>query len=494
MRLRKTFNYLRRKCFIILAVSAGLFWLSACENFLDEQPISDLSSEKFWNTPDDARLGVAGLYSRVQAVFSTDYILWGDARSDNFTYSGTGTAQINMSINALNSTEASASWANLYKAIAQANLIIKYIPDIEGVDEVTRDHYLAQAHAVRAYMYFFIVRLWGDAPIWLEPYEDINEEPDRERSPNEQIVQEVILPDLNAALSLVNSEATPVREINIGGILAMMTDVYMWLHDYEQALDVSKQLIELDRYNLAPGEQWKELFLEPSTSKGNIWTLGWDYIQDGPDGTSRLIGAGNADPLYVMDNPIIERFQEEPKDIRANLTFDSLLFANAEDPNARSKRLGKYAVMNPDGSFQYPQSTQSEYQLPIYRYADVLLLRAEALNKTGDKTGAFELLNEIRDRAGLDALEEADYKSEEEVETAILDERQLELFAEGKRWFDLVRTNRVLEVMDPVVRDRQERLEMTQKGFTDERKILFPIHRNVLINNPLLNQNAGYSH
>src|SRR5699024_12708539 len=110
MRLRKTFNYLRRKCFIILAVSAGLFWLSACENFLDEQPISDLSSEKFWNTPDDARLGVAGLYSRVQAVFSTDYILWGDARSDNFTYSGTGTAQINMSINALNSTEASASW------------------------------------------------------------------------------------------------------------------------------------------------------------------------------------------------------------------------------------------------------------------------------------------------------------------------------------------------------------------------------------------------
>lgn len=494
MRKQNIVSHSMKRRFVFSLLSIGMFLTSACDSFLDEQPISDLSSEKFWNTPNDARLGIAGLYSQVQAVFSVDYIRWGDARSDNFTYSGTGTAQINMSINALNSTEASASWSNLYKAIAQANLIIKYVPSIEGLDEVTSNHYLAQAHAVRAYMYFFIVRLWGDAPIWLEPYEDINEEPNRKRSPKEQITQEVILPDLNAALELINPAATAVREVNLGGVLAMLTDVHMWTHDYEQALDVSKQLMELGRYNLAPGDQWKELFLEPSTSKGNIWTLGWDYLQDGPDGTSRLIGAGNADPLYVMDEPIIDRFQRDPKDIRTRFTFDSLLFANAPDPNARSKRLGKFAIMNPDGSFQYPQSTQSEYQLPMYRYADILLLRAEALNKTNDKAGAFILLNEVRRRAGVDPLNEEDYANEREVETAILDERQLELFAEGKRWFDLVRTNRVLKVMDPVVQWRQERLEMNVTGFPDERKILFPIHRNVLINNPLLEQNPSYSH
>lgn len=493
MKIQNIVIHYLKNWFVISIVSVSLFPMSACENFLDEQPISDLSSDKFWNTSNDARLGMAGLYSRVQAVFSVDYIRWGDARSDNFTFSGTGTAQINMSINTLNSTEASGNWSNLYKAIAQANLIIKYLPNITELDEVTRNHYLAQAHAVRSYMYFYIVRLWGDAPIWLEPYEDINEEPNRERSPREQILQEVILPDLDVALTLINPAETNVREVNIGGILAILTDVYMWMHDYERALTVSGQLIELRRYNLAPGTQWKELFIEPSTSKGNIWTLGWNHLQDGPDGTSRLIGAGNADPLYVMDEPIIERFQQDPKDIRARLTFDSVLFANAPDPNARSKRLGKFAVMNADGSFEYPQSTQSAYQLPMYRYADILLLRAEALNKLGDKSSAFTLLNEVRGRAGLDPLNEADYADEKEVETAILDERQLELFAEGKRWFDLMRTNRVLEIMDPVVRARQELLEMTPNGFKDERKILFPIHRDVLVNNPLLKQNPSYS-
>lgn len=267
----------------------------------------------------------------------------------------------------------------------------------------------------------------------------------------------------------------------------------MWTHEYDEALRVSERLIELGRYNLASGDQWKELFLEPATSKGNIWSLGWNYIQDGPDGTSRLIGAGNLDPMYVMDSSIIERFHEDPKDIRTHFTFDSLLFAAAPDPNARSKRLGKFAVMNSDGSFQYPQTTQSEYKLPMYRYADILLLRAEALNKMDDKAGAFVLLNEVRSRAGVEPLDESDYADKYEVETALLDERQLELFAEGKRWFDLVRTGRVLEVMDPIIRSRQELLSMTPIGFTDERKILFPIHRNVLINNPLLIQNPSYS-
>src|SRR5690606_15271335 len=259
---------------------------------------------------------------------------------------------------------------------------------------------------------------------------------------------------------LINPDETNVREVTLGAVFAMLTDVYMWTHDYEQALDVSGRLMELGRYRLAPGDQWKGLFLEPATDRGNIWSLGWNYLQDGAEQTSRIIGASNLDPLYVMDDPIIERFHQDPKDIRAHFTFDSLLFANAPDPNARSKRLGKFAEMNADGSFEYPQSTQGEAKLPMYRYAGILLLRAEALNKTNDKTGAFELLNQVRSRAGLAPLDEAAYADERAVETAILDERQLELFAEGKRWFDLMRTNRVLEVMDPLIRDRQERLEM----------------------------------
>lgn len=475
-----------------LVMMLPVLLLCACEHFLDEQPISDLSGDKFWNTPNDARLGMAGIYSRLQSALGDNYILWGDARSDNFTFSGTGTAQINMSINAMTSTMAGTDWSANYKVIQQANLVIRYIPQIAELDAVTRDHYLAQAHAIRAYMYFFIVRLWGDAPIWLEPYEDIDEDPNRTRSPKAQIIEEVILPDLYLALDLINPVERTVWEVNQGGILAMLTDVYMWLHDYEQALEVSDQLIALGWYDLAMGADWKTMFLEPANGIGNIWSLNWNFLQDGPDGTSRQIGAGNLDPLYVMDPAVIDRFHSNPSDIRGAFTFDSLLFASAPDPNARTKRLGKFAVMNPDGSFQYPQTTDSEYKLTMYRYADILLLRAEALNRLGDKSGAFAMLNAVREAVGLHPLDEADYANEDEVEMAILDERQLELFAECRRWFDLLRTNKVLEVMDPIVRLRQEELEMTITGFTDERKTLLPIHRNVLINNPNLGQNPSY--
>ncbi|MFC3198325.1 RagB/SusD family nutrient uptake outer membrane protein [Parapedobacter deserti] len=477
----------------ILSLCVGFACLvSSCESFLDQQPISDLSSDKFWLTADDAKLGMAGIYSSIQSVFSSNYILWGDARSDNFTFSGTGEAQINYSINAVTSTMAGTSWAEIYKTIQRSNLAIKYLPTI-NLPATERDHYLAQAYAIRAYMYFFIVRLWGDAPIWVEPYEDINAEPNRPRSPAEQIVQDVILPDLQRALQIVDPGVNTVVEVNIGGMLAMLTDVYMWLHNYQGALDASERLIGLDRYRLATGEEWKDMFLSPANSRGNIWSLSWNFLQDGPDGTSRQIGAGNLDPLYVMDPAVVERFHSDPKDIRTKLTFDSLVFANAATPNARSKRLGKFAVRNADGTFQYPQTSQSEYKLTMYRYADILLLRAEALNRSNDKLGAFALLNEVRAAVGLDPLDESEYASEDEVEKIILNERQLELFAEGRRWFDLVRTGRAMNVMDSIIRERQGALEITVTGFTDARRTLLPIHRNVLINNPVLVQNEPYS-
>src|SRR5690242_19983812 len=146
-----------------------LFAATGCKKFLDQQPISQLSQENFWKTADDAKLGVAAIYDGVQKTLSGNYTDWGDARSDNFTYGGTGENQINVTLNGLNSLTAAANWNNLYFTIARANLAIKYLPNISTLSAVARNNYLAQAYGLRAYMYFYGIRVWGKLPVTLEP-------------------------------------------------------------------------------------------------------------------------------------------------------------------------------------------------------------------------------------------------------------------------------------------------------------------------------------
>src|SRR5687768_2137484 len=98
-----------------------ILWISGCKKQLDQQPISDLSSELFWKTTEHAKLGVASIYDGIQKSLSGNFTDWGDARSDNFTYGGTGENQINVTLNGLNATTPGSNWNNVYVTIARAN-------------------------------------------------------------------------------------------------------------------------------------------------------------------------------------------------------------------------------------------------------------------------------------------------------------------------------------------------------------------------------------
>jgi starch-binding outer membrane protein, SusD/RagB family len=129
----------------------------------------------------------------------------------------------------------------------------------------------------------------------------------------------------------------------------------------------------------------------------------------------------------------------------------------------------------------------------LYRLSDIQLMRAEALNMLERKPEAIEILNQIKKRAGVDLVDETMFSTVYDLETAILDERQIELFAEGKRWFDLRRTGRVIEVMDPLLKQRQAARGIAVVGFGDPGLILFPISRDALNENTNLVQNPPYS-
>jgi starch-binding outer membrane protein, SusD/RagB family len=487
-----------KKIKLLLFAIPVLFIATSCEKFLNQQPISDISNDLFWKTPADARLGIAGLYDGVQSAIGTGgFSDWGDARSDNFTFGGTGTNQIGVTLNGLTAVSPSSEWENFYMAINRANIAIKNLPRVTGLTELQRNDYLAQAHAIRAFLYFYLVRVWGDVPVVTEPYEDLSVQPDLTRVPATTVLNDVILKDLNTAYTLSDKAKVSTYEISTGAILAMLADVHIWKKDYAKVLEVTTTLQQLKRYDLAATEEWKKLFIEPgSTAKReNIWSLYWDWTVDfeddgrgNGDNNFNRLGSGSNTANYIIDQGILAKFEANKDDIRRRFTYDTLL-AIANDVDI----IAKFYPIGANGRPEYPSNQQNNAKLPIYRYAGILLLRAEALNKTGNQSAAISIVNDIRTRANAPTVDPTNYTTEEQVENLILDERQLELFGEGKRWFDLVRTGKVLEVMDPIIRQRQQENNQSVTGFTDPRYILWPISRNALTRNPLLVQNPPYA-
>jgi starch-binding outer membrane protein, SusD/RagB family len=482
--------------YIKLALLSLLF--AGCKKQLDQQPISDLSSDLFWKTAEHALAGNAAIYDGIQKTFSSNgsFTEWGDARSDNFTYGGTGENQINIVLNGLNATTGSTNWNNLYLTIARANFAIKYLPGITELSEVQRNNYLAQAYGIRAYMYFWAVRLWGAVPVRLIPYENIEESPNVARSPADSVINSVIIPDLVNASNLADKTATNVFELNYGGILSILTDVYLWKKDYGNVIATTDKLMALNKYALTPATPnftaYKDIFVT-GNSKENIWTLNWDYLVDGGNGIGGKIGSSDQTSNYYIDSIPLMKWETNKADIRRAINYDTTV-ANALQ---RIIQVWKYYPLDGNGRPVTPSRAQNQARFPLYRWADILLMRAEALNRgNSDIPGATAIVNQIRARVKAGPLNPANYNnlaSQLDMETAILDERQLELFAEGKRWFDLERTGRVLSVMNPLIIQRQKNLGIGQTGFTDERKILWPVSRDALTRDPLLVQNPPYS-
>lgn len=484
---------MKKQTYILIILLAGSF--CGCKKFLDQQPITTIPTDNFWKSPADASAGIAGIYDGLQAACNSSHFTeWGDARSDNFNAGGTGANQVTVSLNGVSSLTGSANWGTIFQAIGRANTAIKYIPQMTTLDALTKNNDLAQAYASRALMYFWAIRLWGAVPLRTTPYESINEPTAQARTPVDSILNFSILPDLKQALALVDPSQTNAFQITRGAILAMLTDVYMWQKDYPNVLTTSAQLIALPygyKVSANTSALYGSIFLDPVNSREAIFSLNWSAVQDGANSNMSIIGSQSHTSNYYIDSSLFLRYESQKTDIRRAVTYDTLL-VNQVKP---IQQIAKFypVVLNSTKNLTMPLDVNNQAYFPIYRMADILLLRAEAFNWTGDTASAFAILNSIKTTRKTAAVSSANYATQLDVEKAILDERQLELFAEGKRWFDLLRTGRTIAVMDPIIKLRQLQRGNAPIGFGDPRQILWPIARDVLTRNPLLVQNPPYS-
>jgi len=512
---------MNKKIFQIIAIISLVVLLGSCKKYLTQDSLTQALPADYFHTVKDINSTLAGVYSAFQTEMKNNYHYWGECRSDNFegskTYSNTIMNELN--VNALTSSNGAGSWAGLYKTIGRANNGIKYIPGVANYDNTATqtviDNAMAQCLAMRAMSYFYIVRNWGDAPVWTTPYEDLSQNPRKARSPKDSILNSIIIPDLLSAYTKIQKAQTPtVWYVGEAAIAAMLADVYMWQNDYADALlwfpkvfaaksasgkvlaspTLGPQLADLGyKANALPTDVaavkaqaildetnlWKAPFLTPATCLESIWSINWDYTTNGYENLPVAVSQSN-NPVSI-DSTIFASWQLNTTDIRWSVTFDKTI-------TLRDK-LTKYLALPTN------LGNQANQYLVMYRLADVILLYAEALNQTGNSVEALRLVNLIRTRAYVTPylITDAAASTKAALQTTILNERRYELFGEGKRWYDLIRNGIVVSTMDPVIKIRQRRVLAPQTGFGDPQRILWPLNNQVIINSQgVLIQNPGY--
>ena len=470
----------------IVALFALMFSFQACESFLDEQPVSEIPAEEMWQTARDAKAGVNQIYGFFRSATRTNYFYWGEFRGDNFEPGSPSAADQGRVMDNLMTTDQSSShWGELYKVINQANLAIKYLPTIDMPSVSEREDLLGQAYAMRALAYLYAIRVWGDVPLFIEPNEQYSPDIYRSRSDKDEILRDVILEDLKMAEGLIDRHENKERKrISIFGVWAILTDTYMMLEEYSNADQTVTKMTTYDPDFMAFEPDimtWKKMFTEELnakapdntpdvdeyTTKEFIFVLHYHMEEVGSNGYSYMYqwftGGGNR--AGVVSESLRSKFEE----------------GDARYPIVVKEYQGGFEMRKyilGDISSTLNKSCQIGY--PIYRFSDMMLLQAEALARMSKWSEALDLVKKIRTRAGIETKSAVEFNSEDELIDYILDERQRELVGEGRRWFDLLRTGKWKEVMEPI------------NGMSQAGNEFFPIHYSHIDQNPKIVQNPYY--
>ena len=250
-------------CMIIVSVSAS------CS--LDFNPKSSLTAGSYWKSETDVEGSVTAMYYSLSKSLSKGYYDWGELRGGNWIGNQpNGPDQYDIITNNIKSTNSAALWTNLYQTINRANLIIKYAPSVSMMPSA-KCGYLAESYAIRALAYFYVVRVWGDAPLSLEPVEEyLVETVFKERTSSDVLLNQIVS-DLEAAemyAQPITGKTFSRSRVNIMAIYAMMADVYAWMHDYGKVIEVVEKINSL----IKSKPYWKLLTLSSGASQATFST------------------------------------------------------------------------------------------------------------------------------------------------------------------------------------------------------------------------------
>jgi len=468
---------MRFKLYSLIAAGTLAMTLGSCKkDFLDKTPITQVGPDQAFADAAAAEKLIAGAYSGMYVDYHIwDYMTNGDVTADNCYAGGDNADNIAIDKFTIISTNGNVKrdWNGLYSNIKDCNIILNNVGKISDPKldvNNRRQQILAEASIMRAYMYFNLVRTWGSVPLVLAlPSTDAEYYP--KKAPVDEIYAQIIK-DLEFGAANAASTAANKGIVTKGVANALLSKVYASMPTPNWAkVQQYADLVISGGYSLV--SNYDNLW--DSNHKNNTEAI-WEMQYDGWGGVhgnwmpSVIVGLGWK-KFNTPTNDLVAAFDAEGDAVRKNSSI-SFLNVSAEGWTDSYWSKTSYPFIN-----KYRADDKSDSY--ILRLADIMLLKAEALNElsAGGWSSAKTIVDQIRSRVKLAGTPAADQAS---MRLAIEKERRLELAFEGHRWFDLLRTNRAITVMNAQKDGNGAPLNYNVTAG----KLLFPIPQEELDRNP----------
>ena len=451
-------------------VTLAIVSITSCKKFITKNPVGVYPESEFYTTQAQAILAINASYAPLAFTTSNNNKLWvfGDVASDDAVKGGNPGDEADIdfidqfNVNAANGILAS-KWALLYDGITRCNLVLNKVPAIQ-MDKTIQARILAEAQFLRAYYYFELVRIYGDVPVILQPL--TAEQLQIAQSPAQQIYEGVIEADLKGAIpNLPASYSGPdVGRATSGAATALLAKVYLFQNKWDSAATEAAIVVNSGLYDLMAvyTQNFNQRFKNNKESVFEVQHLTGQNPKLGSELNQYFAPA--VDGGYYFDAPT-QNFVNEFEitaggvvDPRLDYTVgrDSMPWFNGRIfDKSWSPSTGYLTRKHQQPLSEVTNKSDGNLDYMAIRFADVLLIYAEALNESGQTSQALAPLNRVRKRAresylydtlqvgypnipdGL--LPDVTSASQDDVRTAIRHERRVELGFEFHRYFDLIR-------------------------------------------------------
>jgi hypothetical protein len=458
--------------------------VTSCQDFLDVEPENSLTQQEFWKTKSDVMSVVAATYNAARDNTEKSFLM-GEVRADFITVAAGDYHDIGL--HNISTSNSVANWYNYYNVINLANTVNYFAPIVQqDLDKTLTQPIVNQIKSemlfLRSLSYFYLVRIWKDVPLVLRPTISDSVEFYVPKS-TEAVVLKQLVTDLELANTLASTDATVKGRANKYAIQALLADVFLWKEDYQHCKDYCDSIISSGKFSLEPNLTWFNLYYPGNSLSESIFEIQYN------------------DQLDQEENPLYTTYST------MTVRIDNMAFGLDNDirkcwPTVNAEKGPKWKYIGKDATGSTTQKRASgEYDANYiyYRYADVLLMKAEAIAEMGDQNlpEANDLVEQIALRAGR--VYEDTY-SLPDFRTALLAERGREFGAEGKRWFDLLRVAKrngfaekqfLIDIMVQKATNAKELIQLKPKVL-DSMSYFLPIHKDQIKYNKNLVQNPFY--